>query len=409
MTLEVPAVPKHVRSSLVFDVEVGGANAEAMAQSPYDVWNGLKDLPPVFWARSAGTIRPGGCWVATSADAIREIMQDPETFSNDRGRDAFAAPDGIGGLIPLYMDPPDHGKYRALLAPVFSPKSIDSVERSLYDLSAELIDAFAGKGECDFMEAYARPFPVIVFMRMMGLPMEDRERFVEWEHQIFQGETSEVRGHAGATVAAYMRALLAEKRKRPTDDIMSALVNSKIDGKPIDPQMAEGMCMLLYMAGLDTVAAGLGHTFRFLAEHPEMQARLRANPALIPDAVEESLRYHTWVPTGRLCVRETEFHGAKMMPGDWVQTVLYRASNDPHETDHPQDFLVPREPNRHFAFGAGVHRCAGSHLARREMRIGVRMMLERTGEIRLKPGARLRYDGGFVCLGALPLEWQLKA
>jgi cytochrome P450 len=307
------------------------------------------------------------------------------------------------------MDPPDHGKYRVLLAPVFSPKSIDSVERSLYDLSAELIDAFADKGECEFMTAYARTFPVIVFMRMMGMPMEDRELFVEWEHQIFQGETAQARMQASAEVAAYMRKLMEVKRRKPEDDILSKLVRAEVDGAPIRQEMVDGMVMLLFMAGLDTVAAGLGHTFRYLAEHPDLQARLRAHPELISDAVEESLRYHTWVPTGRLVVKETDFHGARMMPGDWVQTVLYRASNDPKEADNPHEFIVPREPNRHFAFGSGVHRCAGSHLARREMRIGVRMMLERTGQIRIKPGARLRYDGGFVCLGALPLEWEARA
>jgi cytochrome P450 len=352
-----------------------------------------------------------GTWVATRADVIREIMQDSETFSNDRNRPDYGEtnPDRVLPLLPLFMDPPEHGKYRALLAPVFSPKSIDSVEQSLTGLSKELIDAFADKGECDFMEAYARPFPVIVFMRMMGLPMEDRDQFVAWEHQIFQGESHQERRAATRAVAAYLRELIEAKRRKPGDDIVSSLVRAEVDGKPIAADKVEGVCMLLYMAGLDTVAAGLGHTIRYLAEKPALQARLRADPSLIPDVIEEALRWHTWIATSRLCVKDVDFHGVRMKPGDWVEVILYGASHDPAELEKPDEFVLPREPNRHFAFGAGVHRCAGSHLARRELRIGVRMLMDRLGEFRIKPGAQLRYDGGLVCLGALPLEWEPKA
>ena len=404
------AIPAHVPAELVFNLDVGGARTEAFRKDPFKVWGKLRGLPPVFWSTHAEAIRPGGCWVATGAEPIRQVMQDWEHFSNERARDPNGGySGGTGGLVPLYMDPPEHGKYRALLAPVFSPKNIDAVEQSLTGLSSELIDAFAGKGECEFMTAYARPFPVIVFMRFMGLPMEGREQFIAWEHTIFQGETLEARRAAAMAVAGYMRELSEEKRRNPGDDILSGLVRAEVDGAPIRPEMLAGMNMLLYMAGLDTVAAGLGHTLRYLAEHPKLQRRLRANPEMIPDAIEESLRYHSWIPTGRLCVKDIELNGAPIKAGDWVQTLLYAASNDPAEAPDPSQFRPDREPNRHFAFGAGVHRCAGSHLARREMRIAVRMLLDRLGEFRVKPGAELRYDGGLVCLNSLPLEWEVKA
>jgi cytochrome P450 len=406
-TLE--GVPPHVAPHLVYDVDVAGGRTEAFLKDPFKVWAQLKELPPLFWTKEVYGMRTGGCWIASGAEEIREILQDPEHFSNVRSLDPQNGNNGVSGeLIPLNMDPPDHGKYRALLAPVFSPKNIDRVEDSLTGLSAELIDRFADKGACEFQSAYGRPFPVIVFMRMMGLPLEDRETFIKWEHTIFQGKTLEARRAAAESVAGYMRDLAAERRKAPQDDILSTLVHAEIDGAPIRQDMLEGMCMLLYMAGLDTVAAGLGHTMRFLADHPQLQARLRANPALIPDAIEESIRYHTWIPTGRLVVKDIDFHGASMKSGDWVQTVLYGASNDPNDVTDPETFQVEREPNRHFAFGAGVHRCAGSHLARREMRIGVRMLLERLGEFRVQPGADLSYDGGLVCLRALPLEWEVR-
>lgn len=400
-------VPAHVEAELVFDVEVGGAS-EAYFTAPFKVWRDLEELPPLFWVREGGEgVRPGGCWVATSADAVRTIMQDNEHFSNDRAKDPYNGTSGppLENLYPLFMDPPDHQKYRSLLGPVFAPRSIDTAQKNLESLSAELIDKFADKGECEFMEDYARPFPVIVFLRMMGLPMEEREQFVDWEFRIFQGENLEDRKNASHEVAERLRTLLDAKRSNPGEDIMSHLVQAEVDGKPLTAERLDGMCMLLFGAGLDTVAAGLGHTFRYLAEHPKLQDRLRANPDLIPSAVEESLRYHTWVPTGRLVAKDVELHGAKMKAGDWVQVILHTASNDERETTNAHDFMETREPNKHFAFGMGIHRCAGSHLARREMQIGVRMLLERIGTFRIQPGAELRYDGGFVCLRSLPLEW----
>jgi len=404
--------PAHVPAHLVFDVDVGSVAEEGFMTDPFKLWAHLKDVPPVFWSnRKVDGTRLTGSWVVTSADAIRAIMQDTEHFSHERGRFNMSEDSGsaaMNSLIPLFLDPPEHGKYRALLAPVFSPKSIDAVEQSLRGLSAELIDGFADTGECEFMSAYARPFPVIVFMRMMGLPLEGRDQFIEWEHQLTQGETVEQRTAASVAVGQTLYGLIQQRRASPQDDIVSRLVAAEVDGAPLTPDKLMGICMLLYLAGLDTVAAGLGHTVRYLAEHPEVQARLRAHPDLIPDAVEESLRYHTWLPTGRMCVKDIDFMAAPFRAGDWVQAILWGASNDPRENERPREFLVPREPNRHFAFGAGVHRCAGSHLARREMRIGIRMLLERLGEFRIKPGARLRYDGGMVCLGDLPLEWDMQ-
>jgi len=404
-------IPAHVPAELVCDVDIGSMREQAFLIEPFKVWDHLKTLPPVFWStrRMEGSRLPGS-WITTNADAIRTIMQS-DHFSNERGRfnlNADGSSDMLGALIPLFMDPPDHGKYRALLAPVFSPKSVDGVEQSLYGLSAELIDQFADQGECEFMTAYARPFPVIVFMRLMGLPMDQRAQFVELEHKIFQGQSMAERSGAMMQVGQALHQVVEARRAEPQDDIISRLLASEVDGAPLATDKLMGMCMLLYLAGLDTVAAGLGHTLRYLAEHPELQARLRADPGLIPDAVEESLRFHSWIPTGRMCVKDTDLCGAPIKTGDWVQTIMYGASNDPAENPDPDAFLVPREPNRHFAFGAGVHRCAGSHLARREMRIGVRMLLERLGEFRVKPGVTLKYDGGLVCLGALPLEWDVK-
>ena len=398
--------PAHVAPHLVFEVEVGELTDRRMIDDPFGVWEPLAQLPPVFWSTRAPGLTQPGCWVARSAAAIREVMQDSEHFSNDRSRADFNVTlSGVSGLAPLFMDPPEANQYRALLAPLFSAKAVDALEPELRARSAELIDSFAERGACEFMGDYARLFPVTVFLRLMGMPLAERDQFVAWEHQLYQGDTAAERFAALAEVSDYMRALAAEKRRAPADDAVSKLVFAQVDGRLIAPDKLHGVLMLLYMAGLDTVAAGLGHTFRYLADHTDLQARLRAQPELTAAFVEESLRYHSWIPTGRLCVKATDFHDARILPGDWVQTNFFTGSNDAAEVASPRAFDLASEPNRHFGFGAGVHRCAGLHLARRELKVAVEMLTQRLGEFRIEPGAQLRYDGGYVCLGALPLVW----
>jgi cytochrome P450 len=402
LTSPGPEIPVHVPRGLVDGDGAGaGFGSQRRLTEPFAIWAALKDKPPLFWSASNYAVR-AGAWVVTSADYCREVLQDPEHFSNELGSLGAIWP---RTLIPLFLDPPEHGKYRALLAKIFSPRAIDVMESSIVGLAEELIGNFADRGEADFMAEFGRVFPTIVFASMMGLPLDERPQFVAWEHAMFQGATPEAQGAAGMAVAEYLKALIQTKRRTPGEDIISLLAEAEVDGKPIENDKLEDMCFLLFLAGLDTVAAALGHSVRYLAEHPELQARLRADPALVPDAVEELLRYHTWISTGRLVIKETDFHGVTMKPGDWVNCVLHAASHDPGEQDRPEDFNVTREPNRHFAFGAGVHRCAGSHLARRELRVAIRLLLQRLPTFRIKPGAQLRYDGGLVALGALPLTW----
>jgi len=401
-----PPVPDHVPADLVFDFQL--QSPQEMLTAPYALFSRFREKAPdlFYLARDLRPTRSGGSWVVQTGDLMREVFQNGEVFSSKMvvGGGEAAWP---RKLVPLELDPPEHGKYRKLLASEFSPRMIDGLEEPLRELSAELIKGFAGRGSVDFVTEYAKVFPIIVLMELVGLPLERREEFSEWERLIFQGETDEIRRQAGRNVAAMIAQLVDEKRANPGEDLLSKLVHANIDGEPIAQDKLEDMGFLLFLAGLDTVTAGLGHVFRYLGEHPEEQQRLRDDPEMIPDAIEELLRYHSWINTSRVLACDHEFHGVQLKEGDHIMCATYCASHDPETIPDPDSIDLCRSPNPHFAFGAGVHRCAGSHLARRELRIAVSQMLEFIPPFRVQEDAELKYDGGLVCLGNLPLVWDV--
>ena len=399
-------IPDHVPVELVYDFEPQDSQEDL--QAPYALLGRMREqAPDVFYLpRDWRPSRAGGTWVVQTADTMREVFQNGEVFSSRMvvggGKTAWPRK-----LVPLELDPPEHTKYRKLLAREFSPKMINDLEEPLSKLSAEIIDKFAARGSVDFMTEYARLFPIIVLMELVGFPLERRRQFSEWERIMFHGETHEERRAAGVEVAAMIAQLVEEKRANPGEDLLSQLVKADIDGEPIPQDRLEDMGFLLFLAGLDTVTAGLGHVFRYLAEYPAEQQRLRDDPGLIPDAIEELVRYHSWINTSRVLACDHEFHGVQMREGDHVMCATYFGSHDPATIPDPEQIDFRRAPNPHFGFGAGVHRCAGSHLARRELRIAVTQMLERVPPFRLREGAQLAYDGGLVCLGSLSLVWDV--
>ena len=397
-------IPEHVPPELVYDFEPKYPFEEL--REPYALLGRIREqAPDIFYLpKDWRPSRAGGTWVVQTAELMREVFQNGEVFSSRAvvGGGTAAWP---RKLVPLELDPPEHTKYRKLLASEFSPKMINGLEEPLRKLSAQLIDGFAGRGSVDFVDEYARVFPIIALMELVGFPLERREQFSKWERIMFQGESVEERRGAGIKVASMIAELAEEKRANPGDDLLSQLVKASIDGEPIAQDKLEDMGFLLFLAGLDTVTAGLGHVFRYLAEQPDEQQRLRDDPELIPDAIEELVRYHSWINTSRMLARDHEFHGVRMREGDHVMCATYFASHDPAIIPDPERIDLGRAPNPHLGFGAGVHRCAGSHLARRELRIAVTQMLERVPPFRLKEGAELSYDGGLVCLSSLPLVW----
>jgi cytochrome P450 len=399
-------VPAHVPPELMVDA-IPGREATS---DPYFQLAALHDGPRVVFIPPSPVFAQQGMWMLSRAEDIRWVLQRPELFSS-KGIAGFSRMVGESwDLIPLELDPPTHAKYRTILNGIFSPAKMKAMEDGVRARAVALIDAVAGqganKGECEFVEAFGRPFPVSIFMQLMGLPQEDAALVNGWEHDLLQSADMSHRLRGAKGFLDYLRAWIAKRRREPADDLTSFAINSQVDGRPLSDDEVMGICYLLVVAGLDTVAASLGLHFRHLALNPGDQARLRADPSLIPDAIEEFLRRYAIVTSSRFLTEDAEVAGVRMKKGDRISISTMAASLDPTEFENPLQVDITRSPNRHVAFAFGPHRCIGSHLARRELIIAVEEWLKRVPPFRVKDGeAALVQPGGLLNVHALPLQW----
>ncbi len=400
-------VPDHVPPELVYPFEqvfVDGFDVD-----PWKVFQQIQqEAPPIFY--SPISARGQGTWYVTRSEDVRTVYQDYRRFTTAVGYSA-------GGqmarrMLPLELDPPEHNKYRSLLTPLFAPKQIDRLEDSIRATCDALLESIVERGECEFMHDFSRTLPGTVFMELMGLPMDRAEEFFTWEETFFHGATPEERAAVGKAIEAALEELVAERRAEPREDLMSMLVHGTFDdGSPIPHADVMDMCWLLFIAGLDTVHAGLGHSFRYLAEHPELKQQLIDDPSLIPAAVEELLRWHTWVNPARTVAVDTELQGVTLKQGDKVAMLGVIADRDPEVYENPDAVDLNRDRTIHWAFGGGAHRCVGSHLARREIGIAVEAWIHRIPDFRIAPDAQdsLRYATlGMWSLPQLPLAWDAR-
>ena len=390
------SIPEHVPRELVreFDFRTG------LGSYPHTAVAALHSGPRVFFSPVHHNAIPGpGTWVLTRAADIRAALQDAATFSSAVRRSNSAL-----SLIPLELDPPEHPKFRALMNPIFSPARMKQLEAKVRELARKLAAQCAAKGECDFVEDFAKPFPVGIFLDLMGLPVENMDRFLQWEALIMRDK--QTRTAAMQQVSLYLQELITERRRNPTDDLITFAVNAKVDDRPLTDSEVMGICVLLFIAGLDTVTSSFAFHFRHLAEHEADQESLRRDPGLIPSAVEELFRAYAVVNTNRYATRDIGFAGVQIKKGDNVTCSTILASRDPHEFERPNDVIFTRSPNPHNAFSFGPHRCIGSHLARREITSGIEEWLRVIPRFRVKPGASIRVTGGGVfSIESLPLTW----
>jgi cytochrome P450 len=395
-------VPDHVPRHLVRDWNF--PVAPGAQQDPFKAISVLHDGPDIFWAPTVRNDHPA--WVVTRHDLIREVLQDPATFSSK----AIAGFSRLLGeswdLIPLEKDPPDHARYRTLMNPLFSPSRVAKIEESVTDTAAALIEKIRAKGEAEFITEFARPFPVTVFLSLMGLPLELTSQFLSWEDGLLHGKTMQDRITAAGAIKQYLQEMIAKRRAAPTDDLISFAVTSEVEGRKLDDEEVLGICYLLFVGGLDTVAALLGFTFKHLAENAESQALLRREPELIPNAIEEFLRAHAPVITARFVTRDTEFHGVSMKAGECISLCTGLAGRDEREFPDPHKIDFRRENQRHITFSAGPHRCIGSHLARREFKIALDLFLSRIPPFRVKTGQTpITHATGVFGVDYLPIVW----
>jgi cytochrome P450 len=270
-----------------------------------------------------------------------------------------------------------------------------------------LLDGLVPRGECEFVADFAQPFPTTIFTAMLGLPDSESKQFIEWNSVLLHDyDDPGRRAAAGVEINEYLRRLIDERARDPRDDLVSNLLATTIEDRAVTKDEVQNFTFLLFIAGLDTVTAALSFVFRFLAENPGYRRELVEDPELISGAVEELLRVFSFVNTARTAVTDVEFAGVPMKTGDRVLVSTTFAAMDPDEFPDPLTVDFRRRANRHLAFGAGPHRCAGSHLAREEMRTAVHEFHRRVPDYYAVDTDSIHtHGGGSMGMDRLALRW----
>jgi hypothetical protein len=352
------------------------------AQDPYPLYDRLRRECPVAWSQAHD-----GFWVVSRYDDIAEIAHRPELFSSRY----VTVPQDLGmgdvQIPPLNYDPPEHSRIKKLLASAFVPARVAAVEAPVRDRVVELIGRFVSRGRCDASQEFARSVPAGVICRLLDLPPDDEDRFIGWAYALLEITGTPEALQMAMEMMMYLNELVGRRQREPGDDLVSYLAHAVVEGDRLDPGEIVLSTIELIVAGIDTTWDTLAATLWHLARHPDQQRLLRSEPERIPAAVEEFLRVFAPVTVGRLVTADTEFRGQRLRQGEMVLIPFPSANRDGGEFPDPDRVVLDRTPNRHFAFGTGVHRCVGANLARLELVVGLEEFL------RLVPEFRLDDDG----------------
>lgn len=402
-------VPDHIPRDRIFDLRWATGMVPVSDIEPYTDSRTLlhPDTPRVMYYPYPMVGRMGGAWTVHHYEDIREVYENGDLYSTE-GAAAFQFMIGeTWPCIPLGIDAPDHTKYRRFLNPYFTPVAMIEMEPRIRAIITEMIDEIAEKGRVDISYDFGRVFPVRVFLGLMGFPMEMFEQFLEWEWEILHSNDFDRMKTALRGIVDYHQEFIAEKRANPDDKLASKIIHGEIEGRPLTEDEIRGTIFFLWLGGLDTVASTISQMFRRLAIDQELQAELRANPEMIPGAVEEFLRTQPLVNSTRKLKRDHEWYGMKMKKGDFVMCINSAGNFDPEQFDHPDQFDMHRKSNRHFTFVGGPHICLGAHLARRELRTLLQEWFKRIPTFRLAPDASLEVVPGLLSVRNLPIEWDV--
>lgn len=396
-------VPAHVPPELVTRCPLYAR--EVVYENPYETL--IKDIHKGPRVSYVSNIFPGdrGGWLVRRAEDLRNLLADAENFGK-RGMGQWAQ--GIGEdwlVIPTEADPPIHAFYRAALNPNFTQRRMSVMAEQIRERAQMLIGKFKDRGECDFLQEFAVGYPVNIVLDLLGLPQDRMEQFLQWEHELLHTNDLTVRQNATHAVKNYLLEEIESRRQNPRDDYISKALKFEADGRLWTAEEVFGHCFNLYLGGLDTVTSHLSLAFQHLARHPELQQQLRENPALGPQAVEELLRAYGPVTSFRICYKEVDFAGVKMMPGDYVSIATPVAGRDPEQYEDPDTVRLDRRPSI-LSLGGGIHMCMGMHLARLELQIAIEEFLNAIPEFRVKDGFEVPFfAGNIVHVRDLPLVW----
>jgi cytochrome P450 len=400
----------------------------------FQIWDLLREELPVArtgQAPMAQSLAAG--WVVTRYDDVADVLRRPADFSSE------LALYPVRPWIPQAIDPPKHTGYRRLLNPWFTAEAMAKLEPHLAEVANRLLDAMLAKEEFDFVADFADPFPTLIFCELIGFPLADHARIMDWKNTLMHANDGHSRGRAlalargkqlgleigdgsrvtteqwlqirasvGIEIYGYLGRLLEERRRQPVDDLITRLLAARYEGeRALTQEELEDTLFLLFMAGLDTVASVLGLIVKGFAEDAakrrEFVGLLDDDPKLVP-AIEELVRYHAIVTMPRRATEAIGFRGERFAENDIVACPSPAANRDPAQFPHPHELILDRSPNRHVGFGLGPHRCLGIHLARRELRVALGAFHRRLPDYALHPERRPGLFGGMKGVSSLWLR-----
>jgi cytochrome P450 len=367
------------------------------AADPYLIQDDLRQRCPI-----AHTDRFGGGWLPTRYADVAEIAYDTERFSsrsiimsNFRPPREVAP---IGGSPPISSDPPFHRDARKLLLPAFTKNAVARHEPATRALCHSLIDEFRGQDVVDAARDYAQHVPMRVIADMLGFPAADGPQFRQFVENTLEGVNlpPDERIARMSALFDYLLAQIHDHIDNPREDLTTFLINAELYGRKLEPSHVAGTMALLLIAGIDTTWSAIGASLWHLAKEPADRERLVAEPALLPTAIEEFLRAYAPVTMARLVRDDMQWNGVDMKAEDWILLSFPAANRDPAQFDRAAEVVIDREVNRHAAFGLGIHRCVGSHLARMELRIALEVWLARIPEFTLADPSAVTWSTGQI-------------
>jgi cytochrome P450 len=354
----------------------------------------------IFW-----TPRNGGHWCINDHAMLFDAIRDTQLFSSS----ALTLPPMPEGeeprVLPISLDGEEHTAYRLPLLKAFAPAAIKAMEPAVRAFAIDLIESVRETGHCDFVDKIAEPLPVIIFMKFMGLDTTRLREFRQWVYDMLSPDDAR-RAGSHHKILGMLGEVVAERRAHPREDLISRLMAGHVYGRPLEEDELLAFCLLLFAAGLDTVANSLSFGMNHLARDPALQERLRAEPDLIPAAIEELLRLYGIANVVRVVTRDAEWRGAQLKAGERVLMMLTVGNYDGAVYRDPATFDLHRQSEPHITFNLGPHRCVGSHLARLELNVFYTEWFKRMPSVSVDREIPPTLRGGqTLALGALPLIW----
>jgi len=364
--------------------------------NPFPWYQHMRETNPVSYSEEYGG------WSVFRYNDVQKVLTDYSLFSSQY----------MGEQQPIAMsiintDPPRHRQLRSLVTQAFTPRRIAQLEPRITQIVNELLDKVQPTGKMDVIDDLAYPLPVIVIAEMLGIPPEEREQFKHWSDELV-GETRTPGHNPQMEMGMYFYQKIEQRRQEPKNDLISALIDAQIDGQHLDMMELLGFCILLLVAGNETTTTLLGNALLAFTDHPEAMEELRAHPELLPDAIEEVLRYLSPVKSMyRMASKDTELGGKQIKAGDFITAWIGSADRDEEQFPDPDRFDIHRSPNRHLAFGHGIHFCLGAPLARLEAKVALNLMLERLPNIQRVRGIPLQPSSSYILQGVkhLPITF----